>query len=99
MILASDTGWVSVGIDHDTATFAVQIIRIWWHADTALYELSGIRHRSQDVPRRRMRRYQTAGLRSAAHSAMLPGERSGHLSSAKDAIPLARFRVTDVVIR
>ena len=28
--LAEDTGWVSVGIDHDTAQFAVQSIRGWW---------------------------------------------------------------------
>ncbi len=25
-----DKGWVSVGIDHDTATFAVNAIRSWW---------------------------------------------------------------------
>jgi hypothetical protein len=28
--LASDEGWVSVGIDHDTAQFAVASIRRWW---------------------------------------------------------------------
>ena len=28
--LAATKGWVSVGIDHDTATFAVQTIRRWW---------------------------------------------------------------------
>ena len=28
--LAQDVGWVSVGIDHDTAAFAVQTIRYWW---------------------------------------------------------------------
>ncbi len=28
--LAHNTGWVSVGIDHDTATFAVESIRRWW---------------------------------------------------------------------
>ena len=30
--LAQNTGWVSVGVDHDTATFAVETIRRWWHA-------------------------------------------------------------------
>lgn len=30
--LAANAGWVSVGIDHDTAEFAVQTIRTWWHA-------------------------------------------------------------------
>jgi hypothetical protein len=28
--LTRNAGWVSVGIDHDTATFAVQTIRRWW---------------------------------------------------------------------
>jgi transposase len=29
--LAQNTGWVSVGIDHDTASFAVATIRRWWY--------------------------------------------------------------------
>jgi hypothetical protein len=28
--LGRNTGWVSVGIDHDTAAFAVQTLRRWW---------------------------------------------------------------------
>jgi hypothetical protein len=28
--LASNSGWVSVGTDHDTASFAVETIRRWW---------------------------------------------------------------------
>jgi hypothetical protein len=28
--LAANVGWVSVGIDHDTADFAVETIRRWW---------------------------------------------------------------------
>ena len=28
--LAANTGWVSVGVDHDTAAFAVNSIRRWW---------------------------------------------------------------------
>jgi transposase len=28
--MATNTGWVSVGIDHDTAEFAVDTIRRWW---------------------------------------------------------------------
>jgi transposase len=36
--LAADTGWVSVGTDHDTAAFAVETIRRWWHtAGTTTY--------------------------------------------------------------
>jgi hypothetical protein len=30
--LAQNIGWVSVGVDHDTASFAVETIRRWWHA-------------------------------------------------------------------
>jgi transposase len=30
--LAQNTGWVSVGIDHDTGSFAVATIRRWWYA-------------------------------------------------------------------
>jgi len=30
--LTRNTGWVSVGIDHDTADFAVQTLRRWWTA-------------------------------------------------------------------
>lgn len=30
--LAQNTGWVGVGMDHDTASFAVETIRRWWHA-------------------------------------------------------------------
>jgi hypothetical protein len=29
--LANNQGWVSVGVDHDTGTFAVATIRRWWH--------------------------------------------------------------------
>ncbi len=28
--LGADTGWVSVGIDHETAAFAVNTLRSWW---------------------------------------------------------------------
>jgi len=30
--LAQNVGWVSVGVDNDTASFAVETIRRWWHA-------------------------------------------------------------------
>jgi hypothetical protein len=29
--LAANAGWVSVGTDHDTAEFAVESVRRWWH--------------------------------------------------------------------
>jgi len=28
--LSSNSGWVSVGLDHDTASFAVETVRRWW---------------------------------------------------------------------
>jgi Rhodopirellula transposase DDE domain len=28
--MAANTGWVSVGVDHDTAEFAVETVRRWW---------------------------------------------------------------------
>ena len=30
--IAKNAGWVSVGVDHDTATFAVESIRRWWES-------------------------------------------------------------------
>jgi hypothetical protein len=30
--VTGDTGWVSVGTDHDTAAFAVESVRRWWNA-------------------------------------------------------------------
>ena len=30
--LVRNTGWVNVGVDHDTAVFAVESIRRWWHS-------------------------------------------------------------------
>jgi hypothetical protein len=36
--MTTNTGWVSVGIDHDTAQFAVASIRRWWvHMGQTLY--------------------------------------------------------------
>ena len=29
--VAANTGWVSVGADHDTSAFAVGTLRRWWH--------------------------------------------------------------------
>ncbi|MCX4515830.1 ISAzo13 family transposase [Streptomyces sp. NBC_01619] len=34
--LTANTGWVSVGTDHDTAAFAVESIRRWWKARGSL---------------------------------------------------------------
>ncbi len=33
--IAADTGWVSVGTDHDTSAFAVHAIRSWWQTTGA----------------------------------------------------------------
>jgi hypothetical protein len=29
--ISANTGWVSVGVDHETAAFAVNTLRSWWH--------------------------------------------------------------------
>ncbi len=42
--LAANAGWVSVGMDHDTAEFAVQTIRRWW------YEIGRIRYPDAKCP-------------------------------------------------
>lgn len=35
---ATNTGWVSVGVDHDTAEFAVETVRRWWrHMGSEVY--------------------------------------------------------------
>jgi len=41
--LAANAGWVSVGMDHDTAAFAVQTIRRWWQ-DVGAARYPGARH-------------------------------------------------------
>jgi transposase len=33
--VAANAGWVNVGTDHDTAAFAVESLRRWWHAQGA----------------------------------------------------------------
>ena len=58
--LTRDEGWVSVGIDHDTAHFAVNSIRSWWQKMGALglrWRLSAADHggcgreqRAEDAP-------------------------------------------------
>jgi Rhodopirellula transposase DDE domain len=30
--IVTNTGWVSVGVDQDTASFAVETIRRWWYS-------------------------------------------------------------------
>jgi hypothetical protein len=40
--LTQNTGWVNVGIDHDTAEFAVESIRRWWlEMGKAVYPKAG----------------------------------------------------------
>ena len=34
--VAANRGWVSVGVDHDTATFAVAALRSWWCGEGAI---------------------------------------------------------------
>ena len=48
--LAANTGWVSVGTDHDTAAFAVNTIRSWWNT-------TGKPHLSRRLPAADHRRW------------------------------------------
>ncbi len=41
--IAANAGWVSVGMDHDTAAFAVQTIRRWWQ-DVGCARYPGAKH-------------------------------------------------------
>ncbi|MYT29292.1 MULTISPECIES: ISAzo13 family transposase [unclassified Streptomyces] len=34
--MTAGTGWVNVGVDHDTSVFAVESIRRWWHSRGSL---------------------------------------------------------------
>lgn len=36
--IGADAGWVSVGTDHDTASFAVQTIRRWWQVILSCFQ-------------------------------------------------------------
>jgi hypothetical protein len=38
--ITANTGWVNVGTDHDTAAFAVESIRRWWH-DAGTHDYPG----------------------------------------------------------
>ena len=49
--VGANAGWVSVGTDHDTASFAVQTIRTWWQK-ACEGRLPG-RHPAADLRRRR----------------------------------------------
>ncbi len=40
--LACNTGWVNVGIDHDTAAFAVESLRRWWN-EAGLAQYPGVK--------------------------------------------------------
>ena len=52
--LAANAGWVSVGIDHDTAAFAVNSIRRWWQTDRS----GALSQRHPTADHRRWRRQQ-----------------------------------------
>ncbi len=70
-------GWVEVGIDHDTAAFAVAAIRAWWYGDGApAYPTRGQPDRRHHHPRgtRRTRRTRPRQL-PARHRGHRPGTR------------------------
>jgi len=51
--IAANTGWVNLGINHDTAAFAVESIRRWWHELGATRIAAPSRGVSSPRPRRR----------------------------------------------
>ena len=64
MIWPTMPGWVSVGIDHDTANFAANAIRRWWK-DHGKETLSSKRQRLDDHSgRRRQQRLPRAAVES-----------------------------------
>ena len=56
--MSRNEGWVSVGIDHDTAQFAVQAIGRWWHK-------MGAKRYPDAVPRRVFQRLHEAACYAA----------------------------------
>ena len=69
--LAADTGWVSVGTDHDTAAFAVETIRRWW----ALHRPHLLPARVPAADHRRRRRLQRLPHQAVEDRTGRPGHR------------------------
>ena len=75
--IAGNAGWVSVGIDHDTAAFAVNAIRSWWKLDGP----RALSERQQPADHRRWRRQQRLArslVESRAAEARRRTRRSDH---------------------
>ena len=72
--LASNAGWVSVGITHDTAAFAVQTIRRWWQEIGRARYPEAIRTRHH----RRRRRLQRLSRPPVETRAATSGRRDRH---------------------
>jgi Rhodopirellula transposase DDE domain len=43
--VGANTGWVGVGVDHNTAAFAVHALRRWWQQVGRLWPVDGWRGR------------------------------------------------------
>ncbi len=76
--IADNAGWVSVGIDHDTAAFAANAIRSWWKLMGALSQ----RPQPADLRRwRRQQRFARAIVEDRATKAGRRARRSHHRMS------------------
>ena len=92
--LTSNTGWVSVGVDHDTSEFAVETVRRWWlqmgrHAYPAATRLllTGRRRRFQQQPQSALEvRVAEAGRRARAADFGVPLP-AGHEQVEQDRAP------------
>jgi hypothetical protein len=50
--IASNTGWVSVGVDHDTAEFAVNAVRSWYASRRCRRRCDDVRLANAGIPSR-----------------------------------------------
>lgn len=90
--LGRNVGWVTVGQDHDTARFAVQSLRRWWHGDGAIGRKPGCARREPRTvsPRERQSRPSPEVMAAFLVAAAGPlGARSPH-GSHRSADPCIR---------
>ena len=70
--IAANTGWINLGITHDTAAFAVESIRRWWQKLGRARYPDALPGRAQPDHHRRLRRVQRrAGQTVEARTATL----------------------------
>ena len=81
--IAADSGWVSVGADHDTAAFAVATIRRWWQAVGA----DRYPHADEAADHRRRGRLQRLSHPAVENRTPRAGRRAGSRSRSATSHP------------